>query len=248
MNPLQIPSDVLSGSRPSSRRVTVKLIRFTLGRCWPRTIPWKASWRTRRHWYIGQKQANSTCSVTSDGTTGNSMLSRVRRTHPPFQWGPVVGADVTGVPHPLGRGHLFTGKTMPPLPAAAWSSPHRHPQLPLLRLGKRKAAPRSARISRQRATGQWCGAPFQCICRGRRRPALSQKPDWVPLLPMCRCQDHPPTQNPGTHLPLLQKSVYLPHALHLPLAGPKTSKLSRSNNSTSRLSAFRIGFGLDVVS
>ena len=150
MNPLQVPSDVLSGSRPSSRRVTVRLIRFTLGRCWPRTIPWKASWRTRRHWYIGQKQANSTCSVTSDGTTGNSMLSRVRRTHPPSRWGSVVGADLTGVPHPLGRGHLFTGKTMPPLPAAEAKPPTAHPQLPLLRLGKRKGPPppRSARISR----------------------------------------------------------------------------------------------------
>ena len=83
------------GSRPSSRRVTNRLIRLIPKRCWPTTTPLSATLGTRRRSHTGQTRATKICSVTWTGTTGISMTSRVRCTHPPTRPVPHSGQAAT---------------------------------------------------------------------------------------------------------------------------------------------------------
>ena len=84
---------VLTGSRASSRRVTIRLDRacpvldtgLTPNRCRPTARPFRGSWGSRRFRHSGQIRAMKTCSVTSAGHTGSSMTSRVRCTQPPLR-------------------------------------------------------------------------------------------------------------------------------------------------------------------
>lgn len=103
---------VRRGSRPSSRRVTIRLTRLTPMRCWPRTTPCRASWGTRRRSMLDRCGPPGHAPVTSTGSTGSSMTSRVRCTHPPFQVGPAVGTALQGhapparwAPCAYGRSH-----------------------------------------------------------------------------------------------------------------------------------------------
>ena len=60
--------------------------------------------------------------------------------------------------------------------------------------------------------------PFQGLHRGRCRQALGQQQHCVPPFPFPgrRRQDRPPPQVLGSHPPLFQRPVYLPHAHHQP--------------------------------
>ena len=84
---------VLAGSRASSRRVTIRLDRacpvldtgLTPRRWRPTARPFGGSWGNRRFRHNGHVRAMKTCSVTSTGTTGIPMTSRVRCTQPPLR-------------------------------------------------------------------------------------------------------------------------------------------------------------------
>ena len=98
------------GSRPSSRRVTIRLTKLTPQRCWPTTTPPSATLGTRRPSHTGQLRATKTCSVTWTGTTGISMTSRVRCTHPPTRWVPQSGRPPRHAP-PAGLAPSVSGRS-----------------------------------------------------------------------------------------------------------------------------------------
>ena len=79
---------VLVGSQPSSRRAAIRLTRacpvldtgLIPNRCRPTATSRRWSWGSLRFRHKGQVRAMNTCSVTSAGTTGMSMTSRVHQT------------------------------------------------------------------------------------------------------------------------------------------------------------------------
>ena len=76
---------VLTGNRPSSRRVMIRLTGLTPSRCRPTATPCSGSWGSRRFRHNGHVRAMKTCSVTSTRAAGISMTSRVRCTQPPLR-------------------------------------------------------------------------------------------------------------------------------------------------------------------
>ena len=134
---------VLTGSRASSRRVTIRLDRacpvldtgLTPRRWRPTARPFRGSWGSRRFRHSGQVRAMNTCSVTSTETTGMSMTV-LGPLHPtPAQGGMAFGAGLRSVDHPPRGFHPRPGKALLTLPAGLLCFPR-----PLLAPGSRSAA------------------------------------------------------------------------------------------------------------
>ena len=82
---------VRTGIRPSSFSVAIRLTRLIPKHCRPRVTPSSEALGTRRLSHTGQVRATMTCSVTSTGTAGTSITSRLRCAHPPAKPVPQSG-------------------------------------------------------------------------------------------------------------------------------------------------------------